>query len=123
MFGKIKCLFFVLIVIIVVGCGDNQYYDEQLQMKIQQLDSDLDNRWSTTGVVVISPGKANLERGELISYVISEYPINSRKDYKRAIKRAMKKDNNFVLLMGDGAKIRIAVRRSGEKVGIDVDVD
>jgi len=121
MFGKIKCLFFVLIVMVVVGCADNQFYDEQLQMKIQQLDSDLANRWSTTGVVVISPGKANLEQGELISYVISEYPIKSRRDYKRAIKRAMKKDNNFVFLMGDGAKIRIAVRRSGDKVGIDVD--
>ena len=121
MFGKIRCLFFVLIVLVVVGCGDNQFYDEQLQMKIQQLDSDLENRWSTTGVVVISPGKANLEQGELISYVISEYPINSRGDYKRAIKRAMKEDNNLVLLMGDGTKIRIAVRRSGDKIGIDVD--
>ena len=121
MSGKIKCLFFVLIVLVVVGCGDNQFYDEQLQMKIQQLDSDLENRWSTTGVVVISPGKAKLEQGELISYVIGEYSINSSGDYKRAIKRAMKEDNNFVLLMGDGTRIRIAVRRSGDDVGIDVD--
>ena len=53
-FGKLHCLVFILPIlalIIFIGC-DNQYYDERLQMRVQKLDSDLMNRWSTSGVVV-----------------------------------------------------------------------
>jgi HEAT repeat protein len=120
MFRKAGHLFLILIVLSIVSCGDNRYVDEQLQMEIQQLDSDLENRWSTTGVVVISPGRASLQPGELISYVIGEYPINSGSDYKQAVKKSMKDDNNFRLLMADGRDIRLAVRRRGDQIGIDV---
>ena len=128
MIWKMQLSFLLICVILCAsGCGDNQYRDDRLQMTIQQLDSDLDNRWSTTGVVVIdvnanSPAsQAGLEEGELISYVIGERIINSSSDYKQAVKQAMKDDNNFILKLTDGQEIRLAVRRRGDKVGLDVD--
>ena len=33
----------------------------------------------------------------------------------------MKKDNNFILKLTDGRQIRLAVRRRGDKVGLEVD--
>ena len=46
-------LLLIFTILSVAGCSDNRHYDDQLQMEILQLDSDLDNRWSTTGVVVV----------------------------------------------------------------------
>ena len=46
------------------------------------------NRWATSGVVVLNTQpngpahKAQLETGELISYIIVEYPIGSSRLYK-----------------------------------------
>lgn len=128
MISKIQLSFLLILVILcTVGCSDNRHYDDQLQMELQQLDSDLDNRWSTTGVVVIdvnanSPAsRANLEKGELISYVTGERTIRSTSDYNQAVKSAMKEDNNFILKLTDGREIRLAVRKSGDKVGLEVD--
>ena len=128
MIWKIHLSFLLILAILcVAGCSDNRYYDDQLQMELQQLDSDLDNRWSTTGVVVIDvnvngpASRANLERGELISYVIGERTIRSTRDYKQAAKSAMKEGNNFILKLTDGREIRLAVRRKGDKVGLEVE--
>ena len=54
-FDKLRYLMFILpLLATIVGLGcDNQYYDERLQMQVQQLDSDLKDRWSTSGVVVL----------------------------------------------------------------------
>ena len=120
-------LLLIFAILCTVGCSDNRYYDDRLQMELQQLDSDLDNRWSTTGVVIIDvnangpASRANLEQGELISYVIGERTIRSTSDYKQAVKNAMKEDNNFILKLADGREIRLAVRRSGDKVGLEVE--
>ena len=128
MIWKIQLSFLLIVTILsVAGCSDNRYYDDQLQMEIQQLDSDLDNRWSTTGVVIIDvkangpASRANLEKGELISYAIGERTIRSTGDFKQAVKNAMKEDNNFIAKLTDGREIRLAVRRSGDKVGLEVD--
>ena len=120
-------LLLIFAILCVAGCSDNRYYDDRLQMELLQLDSDLDNRWSTTGVVVVDvnangpANRANLEKGELISYVIGERTIRSTGDYKQAVKSAMKEDNNFILKLTDGREIRLAVRRSGDKAGLEVD--
>ncbi len=128
MIWKIKLGFLLIFTILcVAGCSDNRYYDDQLQMELQQLDSDLDNRWSTTGVVIIDvnangpASRANLEKGELISHVIGERTIGSKSDYKQAVRNAMKEDNNFILKLTDGREIRLAVRKRGDKVGLEVD--
>ena len=115
-----------IIVLLALGC-DNVYYDEHLQMEVQQLDSDLENRWSTTGVVVstIRPNgpaeNADISEGELISYVIGEYPIKNANDFKDAVKKAMADDNNMLLYLKDKEPIRIATRKMGDKVGLEVE--
>jgi HEAT repeat protein len=128
MIWKIKLSFLLIVAVLcAVGCSDNRYYDDKLQMELQQLDTDLDNRWSTTGVVIINvnangpASRADLEKGELVSHVIGERTIRSTSDYKQAIKNALKESNNFILKLADGREIRLAVRKSGDKVGLEVD--
>ncbi len=128
MIWKIKLSFLLIVAVLcAVGCSDNRYYDDKLQMELQQLDTDLDNRWSTTGVVIINvnangpASRADLEKGELVSHVIGERTIRSTSDYKQATKNALKESNNFILKLADGREIRLAVRKSGDKVGLEVD--
>ncbi len=108
------------------GC-DNRHYDDRLKMEVQQLDSDLMNRWATSGVVVLNTQPngpahaAQLETGELISYIVVEYPIGSSGDFNSAMKKAVDEDNNFVLHLKDKPPIRIALRRRGDKVGLTVE--
>ena len=127
-FDKPQCLVFILpLLALIIGIGcDNQYYDERLKMRVQKLDSDLKDRWSTSGVVVteITPNgpadKAQLESGELISYVIAEYPIKSVSDFNSAMKDSLDEDNNFILYLKNKPPIRIALRRQGDKVGLSI---
>ncbi|RKU28827.1 hypothetical protein C6497_08695 [Candidatus Poribacteria bacterium] len=118
-------LYFVSL-LLILGC-ENTYYDDYTKMEVQQLDKDLENRWSTSGVIVKNvtqngpANKADLLEGELISYIIGEYPINSSADFKRAIKKAIAKDNNLLLYIKEKPPIRIAIRQMGDKVGIEVD--
>ena len=128
MFRNIFIIFIFATVAFALGC-DNHYYDEHLQMEVQQLDSDLENRWSTSGVVInaITPNgpadKADLSQGELISYVIGEYPIQNSQDFTRAVKKAMADDNNMLLFLKGKQPIRIATRKTGDKVGLQVEGD
>ena len=124
MFRNIPIIF--IFVILAFGC-DNYYYDEHLKMEVQQLDSDLENRWSTSGVVVkvVRPNgpadEAELISGELISYIIGEYPIQSPQDFTQAVKKAMADDNNMLLYLKDKQPLRIATRKIGDKVGLEVE--
>ena len=129
-FNKPRHLVFIvsLLFVLVLGLGcDNQYYDERLKMQVQQLDSDLKDRWSTSGVVVLNTtpngpaDRAQLEAGELISYVIAEYPVRDIGDFNSAIKQALDEDNNFILHLKDKPPLRIAVRKQGDKVGLSVE--
>ena len=119
-------MFIVLFFVPILGC-DNQYHDDRLKMQVQQLDSDLKDRWSTSGVVVLNTtpngpaDKAQLETGELISYVIAEYPVQSAGDFKNAMKKALDEDNNFILYLKGKPPLRIALRRQGDKVGLSVE--
>ena len=129
-FNKPRHLAFIvsLLFVLMLGLGcDNQYYDERLKMQVQQLDSDLKGRWSTSGVVVLNTtpngpaDRAQLEAGELISYVIAEYPVRDIGDFNSAIKQALDEDNNFILHLKDKPPLRIAVRKQGDKVGLSVE--
>ena len=123
---NISLVILYIIVLVTLGC-DNVYYDEHLRMEVQQLDSDLENRWSTTGVVVSAidangpAEKANLSEGELISYVIGEYSIQNPKEFRQAVKKAMENDNNLLLYLKEKEPIRIATRNMGDKVGLEVE--
>ena len=98
-----------------------------MQMEVKRLDSDLDNRWSTSGVVInrISPNgpadKAQLSTGELISYIIGEYTIQNAQEYAHAVKKAMKHDSNMLLYIKGKEPLRIATRKLGDKVGLQVE--
>ena len=129
-FNKRQCLVCMLpiLVLIIVASGcDNQHYDERLQMRVQKLDSDLMNRWSTSGVVVteVTPNgpadRAQLKSGELISYVIAEYPIKTVSDFNDAMKNGLAEDNNLVLYLKDKLPLRVALRRQGDNVGLSVE--
>ncbi|RKU08192.1 hypothetical protein C6501_16715 [Candidatus Poribacteria bacterium] len=126
MFRNIPIIFIFVILAFALGC-DNYYYDEHLKMEVQQLDSDLENRWSTSGVVVkvIMPNgpadAAKLTSGELISYIIGEYSIQSPRDFTQAVKKAMTNDNNMLLYLKGKQPIRIATRKIGDKVGLEVE--
>ncbi len=129
-FDERQCLPLILpvlvLIILTIGCG-NQYYDERMQMRVQKLDSDLMNRWSMSGVVVteITPNgpadKARLESGELISYVITEYPVKTVGDFNDGMKNGLDEDNNLVLYLKDKSPLRIALRRRGDDVGLSVE--
>ena len=121
-------VFIVLLFVLILGLGcDNQYYDERLKMQVQQLDSDLKNRWSTSGVVVLNTtpngpaDKAQLETGELISYIIAEHPVRSIGDFNSAVKQALDEDNDLILYLKDKSPLRIALRRRGDKIGFSVE--
>ena len=129
-FNKRQCWVFILPILVLIiaasGC-DNQHYDERLQMRVQKLDSDLMNRWSTSGVVVteVTPNgpadRAQLKSGELISYVIAEYPIKTVSDFNDAMKNGLAEDNNLVLYLKDKLPLRVALRRQGDNVGLSVE--
>ena len=53
--GKLsRFAFIVPLFALILGLGcDSRYYDDRLKMEVQQLDSDLKNRWATSGVVVL----------------------------------------------------------------------
>jgi len=120
------CYIIIVIALCVSGCGENRYYDKRLKMEVQRLDSDLENRWSTNGVVIIKlepngpAHKAGLEEGALISHIVGERKVKSTRDYKDAIKKAMKKDNKGILRLAESREIEAAVRKRGEKFGMSV---
>ena len=69
-----------------IGCTDNEYIDTILGLTVQQLDGDLDDRWSTTGVVIKNTSnQSGFKEGELISHVIGERKINTPVDFNQAI--------------------------------------
>ena len=113
------------------GCADNEYVDTTLGLTVQQLDGDLDDRWSTTGVVIknIHAGKTSnqskLKVGELISHVIGERTINTSSDFNQAVESAMRDGNSFTLEFTNNnqkrRRQRFSVRRKGDDVGISVD--
>lgn len=124
----IFCILISLFAFSILGCGESSYYDKHLKMRVQRLDSDLEGRWSTYGVIIteITPGgpahKSGLEEGELISYLVGERQIKTVGDYKSSIKKAMSKDRRAKLVLANQPEkpIDVSVRKIGEKLGLKV---
>ena len=124
-------IFVCCTILYFASCADNEYVDTTLGLTVQQLDRDLDNRWSTTGVVIKkthsdkAENQSELKEGELISHVIGERKINAPADFNQAIKSAMRNGNSFILEFIDSnqhqRRQRFSVRREGDNVGISVD--
>lgn len=75
---------FLSIFCVIVGCGKESYEDGKIGITIKKIGSDLNDRWSLKGVIVEtvrpgSPADNRIRAGELISYVIDERRIDSKK--------------------------------------------
>ncbi len=119
-------LTFLLMVVLVIGCAENHYVDENLKIDVQRLDSDLEDRWSTNGVVVRrieedSPAKGKLKEGELITHVVGRFDAQQDQNVKKALKRALKDDRSALLFLADGRKLEIGIRKKGEDLGLKLD--
>jgi len=96
-------------------------------MRVQRLDNDLEDRWSTNGVIIteVTSGgpahKSGLENGELVSSLVAERQINTLRDYKSGIKKAMKEDGKAKLVLAGRAEpVGVSVRKIGEDLGLEV---
>ncbi len=126
MMKKKITLFFLVIGFGCFGCGQSEYQDAKMGMTVQRLDSDLENRWATSGVAVKrvdSRSKANqagIEVGALISYITGEIPLDLGGSFNRIVAEAMRNDNQVVFKLSDGTEIKLSVRQRGDKPGLKV---
>ena len=111
------------------GCSNQQYTDPKMGMTVQKLDSDLENRWATSGVVVkkVENGKkaqkAGLQTGSLVSHITGEIPLKARRNFNRIVTQAMEDDNTAILKLSGGRQAIISIRRRGESIGLKVKGD
>lgn len=117
------CLLLLVSIIFLSGCGRKEYEDQKIGITIRELGSDLDNRWAFKGVVVesVTPGsKADgvIKAGELISYIVDERQVNSKKEYRNAFADALEEDEKAVLGI-----LKVISATSPEALGIQVKPD
>ena len=111
------------------GCSNQQYTDSKMGMTVQKLDSDLENRWATSGVVVkkVENGKkaqkAGLQTGSLVSHITGEIPLKARRNFNRIVTQAMEDDNTAILKLSGGKQAIISIRRRGDSIGLKVKGD
>jgi len=116
------CLTFLAILAVLTGCG-HKYEDEQTGITIRELGSDLDNRWSFRGVVVdsVKPGSRAdglISTGELISHIVDERQVKTKKEYTKALSAALDKDGAAALRI-----LKTISADAPENVGITVRSD
>ena len=111
------------------GCSNQQYTDSKMGMTVQKLDSDLENRWATSGIVVkkVENGKkaqkAGLQTGSLVSHITGEIPLKARRNFNRIVTQAMEDDNTAILKLSGGKQAIISIRRRGDSIGLKVKGD
>jgi len=126
-------IFCVLLIAFISGCGKDIYQDQKLGMTVKELGSDLDERWSLNGVIVdsLKPGslaeKSGLRAGELVSYMIDERRVDSKKKFRNALSDALEEDENAILRISKNIsassldELGIRVKRDPEERGVIVD--
>ena len=111
------------------GCSNQQYTDPKMGMTVQKLDSDLENRWATSGIVVkkVENGKkaqkAGLQTGSLVSHITGQIPLKARRNFNRIVTQAMEDDNTAILKLSGGKQAIISIRRRGDSIGLKVKGD
>ena len=111
------------------GCSNQQYTDSKMGMTVQKLDSDLENRWATSGIVVkkVENGKkaqkAGLQTGSLVSHITGQIPLKARRNFNRIVTQAMEDDNTAILKLSGGKQAIISIRRRGDSIGLKVKGD
>ena len=61
-----------------------------------------------------------IEIGALLSHITGEIPLTSGISFNRIVNKAMKKDNQVTFELSDGKRIKLSVRRRGDKPGLTV---
>ena len=118
--------FFLIIGLSFLGCSQMEYQDTKMGITVHRLDGDLENRWAISGVavkLVDSGSKAEqvgIEIGDLLSHITGEIPLTSGISFNRIVNKAMKKDNQVAFELSDGTRIKLSVRRRGDKPGLTV---
>ena len=118
--------FFLIIGLSFLGCSQMEYQDTKMGITVHRLDGDLENRWAISGVavkLVDSGSKAEqvgIEMGALLSHITGEIPLTSGISFNRIVNKAMKKDNQVTFELSDGTRIKLSVRRRGDKPGLTV---
>ena len=118
--------FFLIIGLGFLGCSQMEYQDTKMGITVQRLDGDLENRWAISGVTVklVDSGskaeQAGIEIGALLSHITGEIPLTSGISFNRIVNKAMKKDNQVTFELSDGTRIKLSVRRRGDKPGLTV---
>ncbi len=118
--------FFLIIGLSFLGCSQMEYQDTKMGITVHRLDGDLENRWAISGVavkLVDSGSKAEqvgIEIGDLLSHITGEIPLTSGISFNRIVNKAMKKDNQVTFELSDGTRIKLSVRRRGDKPGLTV---
>ena len=118
--------FFLIIGLSFFGCSQMEYQDTKMGITVHRLDGDLENRWAISGVavkLVDSGSKAEqvgIEIGDLLSHITGKIPLTSGISFNRIVNKAMKKDNQVAFELSDGTRIKLSVRRRGDKPGLTV---
>ena len=61
-----------------------------------------------------------IEIGALLSHITGEIPLTSGISFNRIVNKAMKKGNQVTFELSDGTRIKLSVRRRGDKPGLTV---
>ncbi|MDA1191732.1 MAG: HEAT repeat domain-containing protein [Candidatus Poribacteria bacterium] len=91
-FGLIQSLAAVAVsASLLAGCGDlTEYTAPNLNMTVVRLDPALEGRWGTTGVVIESvSGGASIQKGDLVTHLVTRTEVNSADALQAALKKAM----------------------------------
>lgn len=113
--------------LLFVGCAEERSYrDPTFQLSVGRLDPELDNRWGTRGVVVQDVANGSkLRAGDLITHVISKWPVSDQASLQGALKRAMGPRRRFWQIgspeTGDASAL-LEIRRDGKTLYVELGV-
>ena len=101
-YSSLTLLSIFCLIIFLVGCGKQSYEDTKIGITIKKIGSDLNDRWSLKGVIVEtvtpgSPADSRIRAGELLSYIVDERQIDSKKKFRDALSEALDNDKKAIL--------------------------
>jgi len=79
------------LMVALTGCSpERSYHDTTLNLTVERLDPELDNRWGTSGVVVTETGSGgDLGVGDLVTHVVLRVAVTDEASVRAALKNAM----------------------------------
>lgn len=95
-------LAFLVLLTLLYGCGEKYYDDEKTGLVVKELGEDLNNHWALKGVIVDAvksgyPAHNLISAGELISCIVTERKVTTKKQFRSAIEDALEDDKTVIL--------------------------